>query len=516
MRSSFFGLETAKRAIYAQQYAIYTTGHNIANANTEGYSRQRVNMKTFIPMEPVALGRSTIPGQMGTGVIVRDIVRLRDEFLDRQFRNQHQRLGDWETQLDFLEQIESVINEPSANDPLDETGLARAIDGFWEAWNTLAQAPQDAGNRRIVIEAMQSLAEAFNMKHSQLKQLEDDIKDKLQIKYDEANRLLQQIANLNKEIADVERLGDHANDLRDQRDLLVDQLSKIVDIRVEVKLVDGKEEYSIVLAGSEIELVNKEEVKRTFVEPPEDPNDPSFDSDKHVNVKTDVTGGEINGLLVSKDTVIKYIDQLNALAYTFVKGEVTLPNGTTLADGSGGVNGLHKMGFDKNGVSGSDLFVPSNGTEITAGTISVNPVLLSDESKLAPSLGAGTDDNIIAQLMAQLKTDGTFTFKVPVIDPTNPPSNGPTITNGTINNYYRAYTGQIGVETDSARREFNNVSSVIKHIDNRRLSVSAVSLDEEMANLIQFQHAYNAAARNMTTVDEMLDRIINGMGHVGR
>ena len=520
MRSTFHGLETLKRAIYAQQYAIYTTGHNIANANTKGYSRQRVNMGTMFPLDPVGINRSANPGQLGTGVVVRDVVRLREGFLDSQFRNEYQRVGEWEIRLDTLEKLEVIVNEPSEN------GLGAVLDEFWAAWDELAANPGEHTTRALVIEKMQALVEAFNAKGRQLSDLRQDLEENLKIKYDEANELLDYIVDLNGKINKVEASGDNANDLRDMRDLAVDQLSKLVDIRVQVSGEKGNETYTIVLAGNEgIQLVSG-------TEPPQSLED----LEEYIN------GGEINGILKSLDTVEQYQNELDTLVNTLVQGkvEVTLPEGTVLTKGVtdvngetynegqeleepitiivDGLNGLHQLGWDGGDPPrpGGPLFEKPEGSDtFTAENLRVADALLKDETLLAPANKVDFDEdgnhsslpesNGLAAIIAKFKDEGNFEFEGEA-----------TIAEGTIGGYYSAYAANLGVETDSAGRQLNNQLSVLNHIEMRRASVSAVSLDEEMANLIQFQHAYNAAARNITAIDEMLDRVINGMGHVGR
>lgn len=536
MRSTFHGLETMKRAIYAQQYGIYTTGHNIANANTEGYTRQRVNMGTMTPLDPIGVNRSATAGQLGTGVIVRDVVRLRAAFLDSQFRHEHQRVGDWEVRLDTLEKLEAIVNEPSEN------GLGAALDEFWTAWDELAANPGEHTTRTLVIQKMQALVEAFNAKGRQLSDLKRDLEENLDIKFNEANELLKHIRDLNEQINKVEASGDNANDLRDRRDLAVDQLSRLLDIRVEVSGEKGNETYKIVLANVE-----------------SDPSD-SFDgvlldgttakslldSQFKQTLENHIKGGEINGILVSIDTVTRYQNELNALVNTLVQGKVavTLPAGTVLAsdiiaeDGTilyqkdtvldepltitvNGLNGLHQLGWDgqEPPQTGGLLFETADDSEaFTAENIRVSSELLIDESLLAPSnkvivhedgsYTALPESNGIALIIAKFKDEGQFEF--------DDGNGNATVAKGTIGGYYSAYAAKLGVETDSAGKQLSNNMSVLNHVEMRRASVSAVSLDEEMANLIMFQHAYNAAARNITAIDEMLDRIINGMGHVGR
>lgn len=529
MRSTFHGLETLKRGIYAQQNAIYTTGHNIANANTSGYSRQRVNMGTMYPLDPIGANRSKNPGQLGTGVIVRDIVRLREGFLDSQFRHEHGRFGEWEIRLDTLQKLEAMMNEPSDGDPANDTGLGALIDQFWEAWDTLSADP--SSNRVVVIESMRTLTEAFNIRARQLSDLRRDLEESISIKENRVNELLDQIRDLNEHIAKVEMLGDNANDLRDQRDLLVDELSKLIDIRVHIDTDDSNQEiYTIVLANAD-----ENGDRRVLLQGTDEPDELKIvlDEGSEPGDEGIVDGGEIGGLLKAIKDVDRYHAELDTLVDTFVQGEVevTLPAGTVLEgdvdiierhdDGRitvrvNGVNGLHELGWrwDENGdpVSGGPLFEARDGDgKFTAENIRVSSILLQDETLLAPSHRHDAHgSNGIARAIASLREDGVFNFR------NEDESNERTINEGTIRDYYRAYTAKLGLETESAIKKLKNQTVVLGSIDMRRASVSAVSLDEEMVNLIQFQHAYNAAARNMTVIDEMLDRVINGMGRVGR
>src|SRR5690606_19149738 len=152
MASTFGGLEIAKRALFTQQSAIYTTSHNISNANTPGYSRQRVNMQTVSPFPAASRNRPEIPGQLGQGVEAGTVQRIRDSFVDMQFRTENTKLGYWEARANALSQMEQILNEPS------DTGLSAVLNQFWEALNILSVNPEDTGARAVVQQRGQAVA----------------------------------------------------------------------------------------------------------------------------------------------------------------------------------------------------------------------------------------------------------------------------------------------------------------------------------------------------------------------
>ncbi|WP_166243625.1 flagellar hook-associated protein FlgK [Paenibacillus turpanensis] len=521
MRSTFHNLETAKRSLFTQQAALSTTGNNIANSNTEGYSRQTVNMVASRPMEAVGLMRSNAPGQIGTGVEYSSITRVREQFLDAQFRNENKTYGSWSIQLDTLEKLETIVNEPS------EAGLNKVIDKFWKAWHDLSESPEDITARKLVRETAAALTDAFNQTSKQLEDLKTDISENIEVKTSQINTITSTIANLNGQIIRIEGLGDNANDLRDQRDLLVDQLSKIANVNVQ----EAQGGYQVTLAG--VNVVNGQQATEVTVDGLQD----NYESGTLI-------GGEIHGMFRSRDVyVTDYQNQLNTLVNGLANGEitVTLPAGAVIPDGTTlngvpyqgtvkdrtlandlpvtvqGFNALHKLGYTMVGdqaQQAGNFFVASNGGVLTAGNIQVSADILSDESYIASSMRTtmdGTTEKVVkgnkdlALLISQFN-DTKIDFSTV----------GGGNVQGTISDYFRSVVGQLGVQTEEAQRQADNAKLVVDQVDSRRQSVSGVSLDEEMSNMIKFQHAYNAAARVMTSVDEILDKIINGMGVVGR
>ncbi|MEK4882543.1 MULTISPECIES: flagellar hook-associated protein FlgK [Paenibacillus] len=527
MTSTFHSIETARRSLFTQTAALNTTGHNIANANTEGYTRQRVNMQASLPIEAYGLLKSTVPGQMGTGVEFSSIDRIREMFLDDQYRGENSAFGNWSLQADTLSKLEAIVNEPS------DTGIRTVLDNFWKSWSDLSKNPEDPTARKIVVQTAQSLTDAMNYMSTQLNNLERDLTTNIDVKAKEAQGYLTAIADLNKSIYKIEGMGDHANDLRDQRDLMADKLSKIANITV----VETEAGYNISLGGQP--LVEGGEVTATV--------DGAFLNNAYASGT--LKGGEAYGMIFSNNTyVADYKKQLNDLASTIATGDVeitvpagsNLPEGTVLtsdakitqADGTvvtltagqampkgatmyedaktivKGLNGLHKLGYAMDGSVGRDFFVTSG----EAGTIKLNPEIAADVNLFATSLRTTVDangntqvvkgNNTLALLLTNLK-DSKFT------KPDGSVSN-------TVGGLFSSMVGQLGIQSQEAARQTDNSDYLVEQVNSRRQSVSGVSLDEEMSNMLVFQHAYSAAARFMTTFDELLDKLINSTGTVGR
>lgn len=511
MRSTFGGLEIAKRSLFTHQAALTTTGHNIANTNTAGYTRQTVKFVAARPMEAVGMQRSNVPGQSGQGVEFSGIYRIREQFLDDQFINENKSLGEWTIRSDTLEKLEKVINEPS------DTGIRQTIEGFWSSWQELTKNPDSMTNRVLVKERTIALTDAFNDTAKKLNDLSSDLTENIAVKAQQVDTILGQIARLNNEIFRVEGLGNDANDLRDQRDLHVDELSKMINITVN----EQTSGYNVMMGTASLVEGNTKQVDVT----------PDYlTAAYNGNLQT----GEVFGMILSRDTIIRsYVTELNTMVRSMVSSpvQVTLPANTmlptgvtlTATDGStvtgtlteektvtvNGLNGLHQLGYDMKGNPGKPFFVMTAGNE--AETIQLNSSILDDVFTIAAANRTYLDEagntkvvqgsNELALAIAGLRNK-KFEY-----------TSGQT---GTVDDFFRSIITKLGIEGQEAHRQMSNQQVLVEHVESRRQSVSGVSLDEEMSNMIRFQHAYNAAARAMTTYDEMLDKVINGMGVVGR
>lgn len=490
MRSTFHGIEVSKRGLFAQQSALNTTGHNISNANTEGYTRQRANMQATTGLPYPGMMATIEPGLLGTGVNVVSLQRLREDFLDAQFRNENKRQGYWDGRLETLEKLEGIMNEPS------DTGLQKVMDQMWQAWQDLAKDPTNTSARAVVRERSKAVADTFNSLYKHLEEVQRDLNNVVGVKAMEINSLGQQIASLNRQIGDIVPHGYTPNDLYDQRDVLLDKLSKLVEVKV-TPAANG--------------MVNVTIENRNFVNGIESQ---PVATQQNANGMLDMTleggvfvptTGYMAGVYESRNQIVpNLMHRLDVLAINLTKE----------------INEVHRKGVSlndmKNGGSQDlpffvDVTTPAGGKDYPkgAGTITINPAILASLDAIAaaqPETGgsaAGNNKNALA--IAAIK------FKV------LQPGPGPNDLkeSSSLDDYYRYTIGQLGIDAQEAVRNQQNAEMIVGTIDNQRQSVSGVSIDDEMAELVKYQHAYTASARVMTSMDEILDKVINGMGRVG-
>ncbi|MGN7399530.1 flagellar hook-associated protein FlgK [Cytobacillus praedii] len=521
MRPTFMGLETARRGMFTQQSALYITGHNISNANTPGFSRQRVNFQPTIPYPGNGINRPYMPGQMGTGVEAGSIQRIRDSFIDARYRSESNQLGYYGARSDALTRMEDVMNEPTSE------GLSAAMDNFWNSLQTLGTNPNESGARESVLAQGNAMADTFNYLSTTLNSIRDDLKQSISVNVDKINTLAYQINEINKQIGQVEPHGDLPNDLYDERDRLVDELSQLVNIKVtnqqsggipspiaegtyKIEILDhsGKSLGTLVdknTIGGEPNKISYKMNNDGYVESlsigngspvkVEDFSKGALRSDIEAYGYVDKSGNQVG-------TYPDMVDQLDKLAFALIKE----------------YNHVHRSGIDLDGNSGKNFFQDLSSYKGAAGKISV---ALTNPNEIAASLnGKGNGDN--AYKLAEVLRKDLSEFEAQIKDSAGNLINLKDFAqndlkmSGNIKSFYGGLITSLGVKTREANTLTNNTLTLLDSVDRQRQSVSGVSLDEEMSNLIRFQHAYNASARNITVLDEMLDKIINGMGTVGR
>ncbi len=462
--STFLGLETALRGILAQQRAIDVTGHNIANASTPGYSRETANLVTTQPY------LDTPAGLLGTGVDVQSYQRVRDSYIDLQLRTQTMLKGSYQAQQDGLGQVELTLAEPSDN------GLSSLLGKYWSAWQNLTNAPGDMATRQALAQSAASLADGFSSLSSQMSTIVSQTTTQQSLSMDQVNTIGSQIAALNSSIKASNLAGQTPNDLLDRRDALLDQLAQLGNVTPSVSAGVAGTLGSIDVTFGGATLVTD----TTAASPPLALTD-----------LTSLTSGKLFGMqsvLTSiSDPTTGYLKQLNDIASTLITA----------------TNTQHEAGTDVNGNSSSA--VPFfTGTD--ASSIAVNSSILTNPALIAASSGAATPANpapgdasnalAIADLQQSLLVGG-------------PPATA------TVDTAYSQLVTKIGADSQQAQQNLANASSLVDSLTNQRSSVSGVSLDEEMAQLLQYQRGFQASARALTAIDSMIDELINRTGKVG-
>lgn len=457
----------ARKALQAGQVAIQTTGHNIANANTPGYTRQRVDL---VPAMPFSLGSA---GSVGTGVDVKVVTRLRDLMLDSQFRDAHQALGRQETEEATLSQIEGLVGEPS------DSGLASAMSALFGSFHDLSSSPTDLAVRTVVRDKARALADQFHRLDDGFERLKIDLSNEITVDVKQVNGLAQQIADLNGQIARSEGGGGMANDLRDLRDQALDDLSKLVGGSV-IEDMDGQVR---VMLGGGLTLVDGQ----TTVPLEARANDPDPDSVGLFLGGKLMTpgGGRLAGLLNSRNSTSGFVkgfqSQLDALAKAVVEK----------------INVIHVAGYEMDGITPANEFFDPLGT--TARSIAVDLAIEGDVTKIAAAGTADPGDNSNALALASLQDDSTAITL---------PSGGTT----TLGAYLSNLVSDLASQEAGAKRSVGLHTTMADFLTSRRDQASGVSLDEEMTNLIRYQKAYEAAAHFVTVVNDLLGTLMTKLG----
>lgn len=490
MDYSLLGINAAVRGMAAAQTALNTMGHNVSNANTEGYSRQRVTVTAATPVPTPGFNTPVRLATLGAGTQITGINRLRNEFLDLQIRRENATLGANEAFAENIKLIEDIFHEPS------ETGLAALMNDFFNAWHTLTSNPETPGVRAVVRDQAATLANALNDAAYRLTVLRGELDAQIQNAITDINLYTSQIAQLNVQISEVQVGGGSANQLLDQRDLLLEKLSKQIGVHT-VQHEDGKvwvylNGRALVAGSVHTPLTVKPNAEGAY-------SDVLYDG---LVIPQDQMGGQVGALMQLRDEVIGR--EMNPA----VSGLPETPNGilyrldylTKILVEE--VNALHRQGTLLDGtVSGIDFFVNrDDGTGVTgAAKVAVNPLILNGTSGLEkiatggnPSTGPG--DTETARAIAALRNKATMSATA------------------TFEDDYRNFLAGLGVLGLSAQRMVQNQGEVLNFLNLRKEETSGVNMDEEMADMIRYQHAYQASARALNAFDEILDRIINGLG----
>jgi len=455
--ASIYGiLHIGRQALAAQQEALNVTAHNIANVNTEGYSRQRVVMETTAPI-------TTVTGQIGTGVVVSGVERVYDKYLAKQISNENETLGRWEAEKNGLERVEVVFNETSGY------GLNQAMSDFWDAWQDLVNNPSGAAEREMVAWSGENLALNFNRIYNDLSQIQNDMNSYVSQTVDDINFKAEQIAGINEKIVKIETSGANANDLRDERDVWVNELAKMIDITYHE---EGNGSFTIESGDGGILVEGATSNALATVT-----NGSGFEDVVWAvgGAAVAISDGKLKGYLEVRDTAIPgYKLDLEELSEAIKDA----------------VNDIHQNGYGLDGDTGDPFFA---GT-LAGNDFGVNSDISGDVNKIAASgtLEGVPGDNSNAIKMAELQN----ALKM----------NSDT---ATFDDFYNGVVSGVGVDVQQANSSYNHQEAMVNYLDDYREAVSGVSLDEEMVNMLQFETAYQAAARVISSVDKILETLMS-------
>lgn len=603
MAGLFSTFNVAKSGMSAQQQVINTTSHNISNAATVGYSRQRAVLKTNAPQTTTG----GVAGQIGTGAQVAAIERIRDTFLDYQVRNENSIYEQYTTREKFLSEIEGIFNEPS------DSGLSTQLGAFFDAWQELSKQPQSSNARTVVAQQALALTDLINSSYNKLQNLRNNAQDLMLSSVKNINSILSKLDDYNRQIVSVTASGNTPNDLMDKRDMLLDELSGKFNITVEKGLYNGVTVKPVDTNGMVTpELIQADltstQARFSYVSGIEqDPSDPSGNTykityykcgqtdneqskqtltvtgltpDKLNDLKTNrilwadldgtatradgfpirngdtipaselmifkATTGEVAGNSSIQADIDTYIDGINKIAKTLAFAVNSIHSGMQNPIDEKGIPGYDGMPFfvnadvaiyDKNMNMTNIYDILNSESGINGGNLTVNKEIIADVMKIKTRTtdfnyltadqntvdgeGDGSRALAIAKLRNtlilvqdvginitnrnELFTRGGSTFSNSYMTIEN------NISGMTLDSYFKNMTNTLGVQSKKAQDMVASQKNVLDALNQRRDSESGVSLDEEMANLIQYQHSYTANAKVISTVDELLDVVVNGL-----
>ncbi len=624
MQSTFSGIELAKRGIIAHNVGLQTTGHNLSNSATEGYSRQRVELQPYPPLDKPGLNSAQRAGQIGQGVEAVRITRVRDMILEGRIVSQAGGEEYWNERQGFLRMVEQVYTEPG------EGSVRNLMDRYWDSWQELSLHPDQMAARQAVLQRGISLMDGIQNRYNDLHRIQGMLEEEIRGDVETVNQLTSDIARLNEEIVKVEGNGDNPNDLYDRRDLLVGQLSTIVNIQTDTRDAD---EFSIHVGGRMI-VQGSQRAELALRPNPENNGfsrvvwaggDEDFDPrGGGMAAHLELRDGDLREEIQKLDNMtINFVDLVNEIhregsglngesgvdffverpAVNNVLGNVDT-NGDGEFDSSHifritGANQLNAQ--DQIGIEGQMLlsgpdgpvtveYFPSDRVEDVVRRINLSGAEVvarlnrNNELQLkgTPAADAANPDFVIrlvqdsgqflagyAGILTEPGPEGAFTSDQPdaaldlqvgiesvAVAPQANPSgwievnpvlraepatiaaglmvdgqpaengdgsaameiaslrNNPVMVgqNATFDDYFADSIAEIGLKGQEAEQTWQTERQVMKDLRDLRDSISGVNIDEELAQMIKFQHGYNAAARYMSTVNQMLEVLMNRLG----
>lgn len=453
-------LALAQQALMANQTALNITSNNVANQNTPGYTRE---VAVWQENDSVTIGNITL----GQGANVGQAASQRDRILEKRVQQQTQVQAQSQSLEDALNQVQSIFGLSSSSSSASTTALGTALNGFYNALSSLTANPSDSATRQKVISAASNLVGAFNSASNQMAGVASDLNQQVSGYVDNVNGLLSTIATLNQKISTTSPNGD-AGVLEDQRQQAIAQLSQFIGLdqittennQITLTTTDG----SVLVSGGDSYAMSTSQVSgNTHITAGIPPKD----------ITGSLTGGALGGTLEARDQLLpQYQSSLNELAYDIATQ----------------VNQVNAQGLDGNGNPGGAIFqLPptANGAAALIGMATTDP-----KSIAAAAVGEGSTGSSNALLLAGL-------------------ANGTTVSGQTPLEFLTSLMGQIGSAASAASSDNTVQQATLSQLTSQRNALSGVSLDEEAANLTQYQRAYEAAAKLFSITDEMMASALN-------
>ncbi len=465
-------MDIGRRSMSNSQTALQTTAHNIANRSTEGFSRQRVE----------TVSNQTLTGagslQIGSGARAGSVIRTNNPFIEKQIEREGGQAGYLNSRSELLARVEEVYNE-QVNE-----GLNHSVGAFFNTFRELSNNPESLATRTQLKETAENLTKDFHRVIRDIQDVQKDADFRIATKVEEINQITKEISSLNLDIARIELHGSTANDERDRRDLLLKQLSEKVNIRY----AEGETGMLTITAGNTAVLVSgtsRRELTTGTGYGKEGPGSgnleimyQSTDGGTPVNVSGQMVGGELGGILSVRDDICQNLqNSMDEMAYKL----------------SWEVNRAHVQGYDRQGRTGNLFFNMTDDKTNYASRISLSDAIIGDVGRISAAAQKDAPaDNTVANIISNIQYKGIF-------------DGGKT----TIDDFYNALVGKVGIETQRSNSEATVQRDVLAQLKNTRESISGVSLDEETTKMIEFQKAFDASARLIRTADEMLDTVLN-------
>ncbi len=480
-------LNIGKTGLHASKKSLEVTGHNIANANTEGYSRQKVNQSTNIPLTQDGL-------MTGTGVRVKSITRVNDKFVEKRLRDTLSNGEYYNNRADQLGQVEEIFNE------IDNDGLNKVLNRFFNSFRDLANQPDNETVRSVVRDNAMLVVKDFKRIRGSLDMVSNNINNKVERDVADINREIESIAKLNTKIRELEAIHEETGDLRDQRDNSIKVLSEIVKIHT---YEDERGNYNVTSPGigTLVTAAQTQPLKAYQFDKGRSSNGVDgatevFYADRPgQHITNNVSKGSLEGIISVRNGEVEELKTtVDKIAYNFMNF----------------VNAIHRRGFvgrkipmDANGnPAGTDGKGPTTGLNFfkvptsvrgAASNIDLSQSVKSDLSNISTALSPNSPgDNRVAIAISKLQHER-------VMDDST----------STLEEMFLKTVGKVGLESGKAKLEAEQSEGLIAQAKSIRERISGVSIDEETANMVRYQHAYEAAAKVMQTANEMFDTVIS-------